>query len=304
MAKPRVAFIGNCQAQALASMAGHLGLPLEVVPTPANFDLPAFGTPEIWRDIKSCDFVFNQRVASDYPVEFARPDFLKNTFGDRSISWPNVYFDGYFPGIQYLYLQSGKVVGPLADYHFDFVRSAWAHGVEVNELCRSFRSGPLATSFVAQADRSLNELRRREDGLTVRMSDWIVARWRYEKLLFVMNHPGNPTLLELMRRLLRAAGIDAALNPAGLAHYPYTLDQIRLPPFPAIHQQMHLRFAADQSIVGTRVEVRGVQAELVPGTETYSWEQLFEAYFRLYNKLQTVVPSASALLRAVAPWDG
>jgi hypothetical protein len=302
--KPRVAFIGNCQAQALESLSGHLGLPIEVVTLPAIFHLEAFAEPATWERIASCDFVFNQRVSADYPIEFARPAVLRERLGTRAISWPNVYFDGYFPGIEYIYSHTGKIVGPLADYHLDFVRSAWAHGVPVDTLEQSFLSGRLAQQFRTAADRSLAHLRQRESGLDVRMSDWIAGRWRYAKLLHVMNHPGNPALLELLTRLLRRARIAVQPDPALLASYPYTLDEIKLPAYPAVHAAHALGFPIAGSVVGKRVDFGGSETVVTAEPLTYRWPELFGAYYRLYDAICAREPDTATILRGTGPWRG
>lgn len=302
--KARVAFIGNCQAQALGSLANHLGLPIEVTPMPAVFDLPAFGSSETWRRVQSCDFIFNQRVAEDYPVEFARPAFLSDKFGQHSISWPNVYFDGYFPGIEYLYSYSGKIVGPLADYHFSFVRSAWSAGASIETLMASFLDGELAWSFRHGAERSLNELRQRESGLTVRISDWLAARWRHRKLMYVMNHPDNDTLLELLRRLLNATGLEMAVDPGRLSTYPYTLNEILLPAFPAVHRHLALGFGATERIKGKLVEFSANSVTVQTAEHHYDWRELFETYYRQYDVLSTGSSEVKAILQKAPTWSG
>jgi len=295
--QPRVAFIGNCQAQSLESLSGHLGLPLQVVSLPAVFELDAFGSPEIWEKIRSCDFVFNQRVAPDYPVEFARPEYLKSALGPRAISWPNIYFDGYFPGVEYVYSPTGKVVGPLSDYHLSFVREAWAQGLDVDDLVQTFLSGHLADSFRSAADKSLFQLRQRERGLTVRMSDWIAARWRYGKLLYVMNHPGNPILLELLKRLLCAANISCSLNEELLETYPYTLNDISLPAYPSLHAAYGLRFEADSQILGKGFALAAGEASITAERRTYDWGTLFADFYRLYDAVSARSPEMAQILR-------
>jgi hypothetical protein len=302
--KPRVCFIGNCQAQTLESLSGHLGVAIEVVTLPAVFQMDDFGAPATWDRIDSCDVVFNQRVSVDYPIEFARPDVLRRRLGQRAISWPNVYFDGYFPGIEYLYSHQGKIVGPLADYHLDFVRSAWAHDVPVDSLLGSFLSGRLAQEFRTAADSSLAQLRRREVGLDVRISDWICSRWRYSKLLHVMNHPDNSTLLELLQRLLRRAGIAAQPDPSLLASYPYALDEIRMPEYPAVRAAHALGFETMDTVVGKRVDFRAEGPVVTTEPCAYRWPDLFGLYYRLYDSICAQQPEAAPILRGTLPWKG
>ena len=299
--KPRVAFIGNCQAQSLESLSGHLGVAIEVVPVPPVFDVPAFDRPEVIARVRSCDFVFNQRVAENYPLEFVRPSVLRSEFGSRSVSWPNVYFDGYFPQIEYLYKPSGKIVGPLSDYHFSFVRKAWAERTDVETLHSRFVQGDPAFGFGEAAERSLRELRIREVGLDLKMSDVVAAHWRHRKCLYTMNHPTNDVLRELLKRLLARAEVPVSDDDDLLARYPYPLNEISIPAFPSLYRQYGLTFAPDNVLRGkAMVRTDDGAWRMTHGEATYSWQSLFQQYYDLYDAEAAGSPEAAAILGRAA----
>jgi hypothetical protein len=105
---------------------------VETPPTPLNYAV----TPEDWEsvfaDFSKSDYIFTQRVSDDFGVEWARSSFLRRAFPGKVIVWPNIYFDGYYPDIKYLYHGSvGKVVGPLTDYHFETFIKAYHQGMSV-----------------------------------------------------------------------------------------------------------------------------------------------------------------------------
>jgi hypothetical protein len=117
-----------------------------------------------------------------------------------------------------------------------------------------------------------------------------------------MNHPGNPALLELLTRLLWRAGIPVKADPALLASYPYTLDEIKMPAYPAVHAAHLLGFPVEDRVVGKRVEVdaKGVVTTAEPFS--YRWLELFGTYYGLYDAICDAQPDTALTLRNTAPW--
>jgi hypothetical protein len=296
----RVAFVGNCQAQTLESLSGHLGLNIQVQSLPPVFELERFGRPETLELLRSCDFVFHQRVADDYPVPFARPSVLTRELGERAISWPNVYFDGYFPGIHYVYVPGGKVVGPLSDYHFDFVRSAWAWGRSVETLSAAFEDGRALLAHAGAVERSLSQLRERERGLSVTISDVIGARWRFRRMMYTMNHPVDELLVVLLGRLMRRAGLPMDLPPGAADGFAYTLDQVCIPPFPWIRGRYLVGFGHEQALKGRAMNDTASGPVMTEEVCLYPrWHDLFRAYYRTYDAESTRSATVAETLRQV-----
>ncbi len=127
-----IVYLGNCQAQAFESLSGHLKLNVDVHRVPAVYTIEANQEEIISPVLDRADFIFSQRLSSSYPVHFLRNDHLRKKYGEKVIIWPNIYFDGYFPGLKYIYGKHGKVVGPLRDYHFDWIYEGWKRGEDPN----------------------------------------------------------------------------------------------------------------------------------------------------------------------------
>jgi hypothetical protein len=280
MGVPKVVFIGNCQAQSLSSLAGHLGSPIEVLPLPPVFDVTAFDTPDVREKIASADVIFNQRVADDYVIEFVRPSEMRRVYGSRSISWPNVYFDGYFPGIGYMYQSSGKVIGPLGDYHIQFIKQCWDRGENMWETARRLSSGEsIIGDPIAE---SLQRLRERERGLDVTISDYLDGVVRERQVFYSMNHPGDEVLLAMLRRLLERAGVGLG-DVSRLSSYPYTLNLVQIPAIRALGPFLRAGFEFTDRIVGRDLIFDGRRLSHGDHEVFYDWLGLVNVFFSLYE---------------------
>lgn len=286
--RPKVAITGNCQAQALTSIALALELPLSIDMLPPVFDIPSFSTPENEAAILGADFVFNQLVSETYPVEFIRPSVIRNRARGKSFSWPNIYFDGYFPGVGYMYAGDGsKVTGPLSDYHFSQIFAAWNGGADPSEAWEEAALRETVDVNREPVEKSFARLRQRDRLADIQIEDFLSARFRYEKLFYSMNHPSNSVLLEILRRMMALIDVsmpDPAWIARRLADFPYTLDKIDIPAFAAVHKRYWLRWEAQSSLTGvTLVERDGL---LVEGGESmiYDGPALAKAFYAVYDR--------------------
>lgn len=292
-AKPKVCIVGNCQAQALTSLSRHLDSPLDVVTLPPVFDVSNFRKTEIEKEVYGADFVFCQRVSDNYVVEFVRPQEIKGALGDRAVLWPNVYFDGYFPSIGYIYDDFGKVTGPLSDYHFQAVRSAWRAGVEPQNATSGLLSGTLQGLSPNPVEQSLAELRVKEEGLDIQISDYISAHFRWRKLFYSMNHPNNDLLVEVLRRMTDR--MDIGLGQINsVSSYPYPLNKIDIPCFDYIRKNYRLEFATQQ-IKGCSINLTSSGGKIgeIDQIEYYEWFDLISKFYALYDRLADEVSGDS-----------
>jgi hypothetical protein len=118
----RVVVFGNCQAQLLESLIETACPGTTIDKVPPVFVLTDADQDLIGSKLQSADVIFAQRISDDYHLGWARTREIKATYGEKVVSWPNIYFDGYFPDVRYLYLGGwNKVQSPLEDYHLDSV---------------------------------------------------------------------------------------------------------------------------------------------------------------------------------------
>jgi hypothetical protein len=205
---------------------------------------------------------------------------MRERFGaDRVIIWPNIYFDGYFPGIKYLYTERGKIVGPLGDYHFNWIQEGWQNRVSPKDLTRIVQyleEWPASRDFV---EVSIRELRAREMDVDVKVSDYISDRFRHRRLFHSMNHPETGLLVEVLRRIFKFCGLAGV--DGDFSNYPYHLNQIVVADFPIFRQKYRPTFEP----VGL---FRGFNwpstSQHEASTAYYDFEELIRCYYMIYDR--------------------
>ena len=275
----KLAVLGNCQAQILEGLftAGSPGFAVQCLPP--NYTLTEAMADSTLALLDTCDLVLAQRVAADFHLPGLRPAAMRDRLGPRVLTWPNIYFDGYFPGVRYLYLEGWHKVGsPLGEYHLQVVMDCFRRG-ETAAAATAALCGPLALGAEADPfEASFAALQAREQGLDVRISDFLRAQVLAQPCCFTPNHPRRFVLVEMCRRLAAAAGLPFA-EPNG-AH---ELDSIQIPPWPAVVQRYHPGFPAPPRFMG--VEVTEVRHGLVQlgGPREYWPAELVEQFYRIYD---------------------
>lgn len=281
MARPNVIYIGNCQAQAFQSLTGHLGLDVEVLLAPPVWAISKEEEAKLEDRIRKAHFVFCQRLAPDFPVSMLRAANLRALAPGKTIIWPNIYFDGYFPGIGYIYREDGKVEGPLRDYHFEWMHKSWEAGGSVEETARIATDASAWDQRPDVVEASILQLREREADVDVTISDYIVNRFRSQKLFYAMNHPYDALLSEMLRRLFQFAGLR--FSSVGPESYPYTLNEIQIPALGVFKQRYRPSFHDVDIIKGAAVDPATCKST---AERLYSgFEELTGEFFRQYDRV-------------------
>ncbi|QJU57623.1 hypothetical protein HL653_07315 [Sphingomonas sp. AP4-R1] len=242
---PVASIIGNCQAQALeAIFAIHSDW--EIRRLPPVFELTDGDRAAIMDACSSSDVIFAQRIRDDYPLEFVRTGELKSAF-PNVISWPNIYFSGYFPDIEYIYLDDiGKLVGPLDDYHPMMIYRSYIQGLGVEECLARYSLEHFSDAYPDPIEQSLAELRAREGDTDLKISDFIDNNLSLRKLFYTVNHPSNYLLFEMAKRMAEAMG--GAMEQRSL--HPYSLSRVNIPIYTSVRVGYGLGSLAEGSFVG------------------------------------------------------
>lgn len=183
--------------------------------------------------------------------------------------------------LSYVYLSSGKLTGPLSDYHFQSLKSAWEQGVDSETAEARFRAGKLDGMPQNPVEELLNNLRSREIGLDVFISDYISSYFRCSKLFYSMNHPSNQLLVEMLRRLLARYDLRIGFEERATS-YPYTLNQIDIP-YPDYVRKYYRLNCELSEIKGRGVKYSASGAEENGITQYYDWLGLIKAFWKTYD---------------------
>jgi hypothetical protein len=274
----RISIFGNCQAAPLRSLFSHY-TNAEAPSCPLIYMVTEKDRDSILSDFSRSDLILTQRVAGDFGVEWVRISSLREVFGSRVIIWPNVYFDGYYPDVRYIYTERhGKVVGPLSDYHFGTVLKAFRSGKTEREATEQFRSKHIFSLFPDPVGRSLGEIRSREKTCDVAISDYIEERFSKSMIQFTPNHPRAEVLIELARRLCVRLGLDHRLDHEVLLD---ELESVYLPPYPAIAERYNFPFDGGK-LRGVELVFKGGGVSL-GASRTYEVEEAVAEYYKVYS---------------------
>jgi len=286
----RLAILGNCQAQMLEGMFSLYSPDLRVDRLPPNFQMKACDENAVCATLAGADIVFAQRVAPSYHLPWLTPEGLRAALGSKVAIWPNLYFDGYTPGVHYIYLDDwGKLCSPLEDYHLHEVVDAYRAGADAGKAATILAAGPATDEDSFNA--SLTELRSRETEVDVPISDYAAQMVATQRCFYTPNHPKNLMLAEMGRRLAAAAGVAFDADAAASC-FATRLDRIYIPAAPATVRRYKLRF--DHVALYRGVEVTDVcPGQVILGEpRCFDTQALVDQFYRIYQMALSVCPGS------------
>jgi hypothetical protein len=137
-------------------------------------------------------------------------DALKNQFPFKTfISFPSIYFDGYFPSLMYLRKpEGGTLKGVIGDFHDMRVVKAFLKGKSVEETLSELTMLKELSEVKSQFAGSLQRLGEREKELDIKTADFIFENSLEKRLFYVFNHPSNDVLLNVARQFCSLLDIE------------------------------------------------------------------------------------------------
>lgn len=280
----KVCILGNCQAQHLETMLKMSRPDVEVLDLEPVFMMTAEHHAAVYDKLGMADLIFAQRISNEFKLDWLSSEHVRAAFGSKVTVWPNVYFDGYFPGVNYIYHGSwGKLLSPLLEYHFEPLTAAFEAGLSVEQAIDRFAGEGLLAATPDPFGASLAQLHARESDVDVAISDHLALRIGRERCFYTPNHPTNELLGELLSRLLVHVG-QASDVTRGVA-MPYRLDEVYIATSPAVVGRYDLPFDRETRYVGR--EILGVEGSSVKlgGARVYDLTALTEAFYRLYDNV-------------------
>jgi hypothetical protein len=217
--RPLLVVHGNCQAESLRQLLQDApGAPWSSVRIPPVHELAADEVPLLQRLLRRADVVLTQPIADDYgrmPVGAGQVGHTATRA--RTVVWPVVFYAGLHPW-QLVHHDDEAGDPPLVPYH------------DARTVLRAAGSEPATDPSAAAAVSvwSLDELRRREAAAgAVPVSDLVLAAGA--GAMRTVNHPANPVLVSLARRIQEALGLSAtAVDPGrrllDVLHAPVSAD--------------------------------------------------------------------------------
>ncbi|WP_141821403.1 WcbI family polysaccharide biosynthesis putative acetyltransferase [Humibacillus xanthopallidus] len=217
--RPLFVVHGNCQAESLRQLLQQApGSPWSSVRIPPVHELAADEISLLQRLLERADVVLTQPIADDYGgMPLGAAQVAEAASSARTVVWPVVFYAGLHPW-QIVHHDAEAGDPPLVPYH-DARTVLRAAG---SELATDARAAAAVSSW------SVDELRRREKAAgAVPVSDLVLSAGA--GAMRTINHPANPVLVALARRLQEALGLPAtAVDPGrrflDVLHAPVSAD--------------------------------------------------------------------------------
>jgi hypothetical protein len=280
----KIAVVGNCQARPLALAVAQL-VPSATISGIAIVHLVNDTQAEEYGSIfTDADIILAQRVVDNYPCTFVRTSNLALAYGEKVVSWPNLYFSGYNPELFYLKGPDRRnATGPLGEYHVREIHQAWMQGKLVGETVALMSDAALHEKhYATAADESISELAKREEQTDVKISDWVLERRWQKQLFFTFNHPSNLAILKTARLLLKRAEVSMSESNALVIAKKEALGKILCPINPYIKSKYSLAFQQSDRYKGQAINYAA--GTLVLGeSKLYNLKDLVETFFAVYG---------------------
>ncbi|NKF50080.1 hypothetical protein G3R49_05790 [Shewanella sp. WXL01] len=193
--------IGNCQAGPIAAMLDRM-LPCWTKLQPILVHLINDQNKKQYAEIiKKADVIIHQPVSNAFG-EFSTNNLKKIFHNKKFISFPVLYFSGYFSSLMYLRKPGGGTLpGVLGDYHDSRLVRGVLSGLSNEEIVESI-SKSSAVNARTKCKESIDVLRKREEELDIRVSNYLESEFSKRQLFYVFNHPSNELLLKVARSVI------------------------------------------------------------------------------------------------------
>ena len=171
----------------------------------------------------------------------------------RRISFPSLYFKGYFP--QYCKNPVNHILKPNYPYGFiphgdSNVISLLAEGKSTAEITSILSDPDFYTQNFVQENLSqtLSELRQRESVLDVKISDFITTYCQKYYLFHTQNHPTDIIGIHIANQILQLLNLPTIGNPLSFSNpHRGILDNFQVPIYPSVIKHLNLNFVDRQS---------------------------------------------------------
>lgn len=215
--------------------------------------------------VQHADIFLYQHVAElpGRPSSFSS-DFLLQQLKPSacSVSFPSIYFDGYFPQLGTM----NGIVGTLNLVHDYIIAYCYAIGLHEEQVVSLIQHDDLFSAELSRnlAERSIANLRQRETACCVDicLSDYIEENYQRYKLFNQFNHPRRILFKYLGEKVLERLEVeDSHIELDGIGY----LDRISTPVYRSVYDGLGLEFEENFELYNTFQSVAVAQNDVVKG---------------------------------------
>jgi hypothetical protein len=222
------------------------------------------------------DVILAQKTAPQFPIPILRSKHIKETYGNKALVWPNIFFGGQQPYLRYFtHRTAGRILGPLEATHDLRIFMDWV----VHRTGKQLWTPPPDALYQEEIiHRSLANLRQREQGCDIILSDVIESNLD-QQLFFTFNHPSMQLLRTAAQRVLSNIMTDGPEIPAA-----------DFEPLAAVRGPSTWEAQSDSMLYrGREVELQPEGRIALTGRAEYKIEDLREAFFECYDHMAEIM---------------
>lgn len=273
----RFTVFANCQGLALATVLmsnRYFAKLYTFTRLPAVQTLTEADVPKVENLFAQCDLVIFQNVRENYKIpELSTARLLQKIRPDAlAISFPSLYFNGYFPHIDNM--QGVKSILNLV--HDYFIVFAFLQGMTISQAQEFINqddlySPQLSTSLFRE---SLTALQERENSLHTDcvITSYLEKEYSSVKLFNQFNHPSIEVFLHLAQQICDKLQIETEFDLDAIME-TYKLDRISTPIYPSTHRHLKLNFKEE---FGSYATIQGPMSQ----------EKVIEEYYKTYSSME------------------
>jgi hypothetical protein len=282
--KYKIVIVGNCQARPLAHILKTLNPAIDVYAVAVVHLLKQVQIEEYIPAFENADIIISQLISENYPCEFVRTNFLRESFNEKLITILNLYYSGYNPELIYIRNSfQGTLKGPLWDYHNKTIVDSWREGISTEHAARRiFDKDYNKEKYLQTISTSMNELKRRELLTNIKATDLIEQSLSTEKLFFTFNHPSMNLMTRMCRRILREIGLEC-IDIEKLI-FKEALDKIAMPVNVFSKAQLKVNFQDLSYFQGVACEIEKDGRVQLKRKYQYSLNEIIEKYYKIYDQ--------------------
>ncbi len=215
MKKTKFVVLANCQSGPLSLIIERLIPNLERVPIKAIHTLNKSDPEALLITLREVELVIHQPIGDTFgPLSISelKVKLPNSTF----ISFPSIYFDGYFPDLMYLRLQKGGTLkGVIGDFHDRRIIESFLNKKNVQDTFLMLNQKKPIELVNKNIISSLAKLEKREVNLDIKLTKYLEMNVMKRRLFYVFNHPTNDVLIEVTKQLAEVLG--EKINREGLS---------------------------------------------------------------------------------------
>ncbi len=271
--KKKVFIQANCQGASLKHIFERISRLTD------KYEILTVKPVHLWKDedkedllhkIQECDIFLHQPIL-EQSFGFFASDNLKKYLKKNAIavSFPNLYFTGYHPQAFYMKDSDGKKVSEPFDYHDQNIFKFYSEVLPKETVLDKIKDEKFYSNdeIKTNIDKSLRELREREENTSIKVSNFIEENMIGKKLFHIFNHPTNELLFYLFDRILENIEESILSAPEKSQFKKELLGAIQYPIYPSVQNY----FAIKEPL------------SLVNRGKTYTSNEVIDMYFNYYT---------------------